>query len=88
MWAYTYLRSFFDQSVTRIFSPVVILFAALVAIVLGLISKFGAVVRSIPNGVFGATTLVLYTLIGMTGVRIWVVNGIDFSGRLRQGCAR
>ncbi|KAL1932370.1 hypothetical protein VTP01DRAFT_9426 [Rhizomucor pusillus] len=75
----TYAENIGVLSVTRIFSPVVILFAALVAIVLGLISKFGAVVRSIPNGVFGATTLVLYTLIGMTGVRIWVVNGIDFS---------
>ena len=57
-----------------------ILAAALVAIILGFISKFGAVVRSIPDGVFGGTTLVLYSLIAITGIRVWVVNKIDFSG--------
>lgn len=57
-----------------------ILVAAIVAIILGLITKFGAVIRSIPNGVFGGTTLVLYSLIAITGVRIWVVNRINFTG--------
>lgn len=64
---------------TRIFSPLVILVAAAVAIVLGLIAKFGAVIKSIPDGVFGGTTVVLYSLIAIRGVRIWVVNQIEFT---------
>lgn len=54
--------------------------AAGVAIILGFIAKFGAVVRSIPNGVFGGIAFVLYSLIAMTGIRIWVINRIDFTG--------
>ncbi|KAI9263340.1 permease family-domain-containing protein [Phascolomyces articulosus] len=75
----TYAENIGVLSVTRIFSPLVILVAALVAIILGFISKFGAVVRSIPDGVFGGTTLVLYSLIAITGIRVWVVNKVDFS---------
>lgn len=71
-----------------------ILVAAGVAIILGCIAKFGAVVRSIPNGVFGGIAFVLYSLIAITGIRIWVMNRIDFTGKLgrRRGficqCAR
>ncbi|KAI9490726.1 permease family-domain-containing protein [Zychaea mexicana] len=75
----TYAENIGVLSVTRIYSPVVILVAAITAIIVGFISKFGAVVRSIPDGVFGGTTLVLYSLIAITGIRVWVMNRIDFS---------
>ncbi|KAI7855592.1 permease family-domain-containing protein [Circinella umbellata] len=75
----TYAENIGVLSVTRIFSPLVILAAAFVAIIIGFISKFGAVVKSIPDGVFGGTTLILYSLIAITGIRVWVVNKIDFS---------
>ncbi|CDS09763.1 hypothetical protein LRAMOSA02440 [Lichtheimia ramosa] len=90
----TYAENIGVLSVTRIFSPLVILVAAGVAIILGFIAKFGAVVRSIPNGVFakfgavvrsipngvfGGIAFVLYSLIAMTGIRIWVINRIDFT---------
>ncbi|ORY99377.1 uracil-xanthine permease [Syncephalastrum racemosum] len=75
----TYAENIGVLSVTRVFSPLVILVAAIVAIILGLITKFGAVIRSIPNGVFGGTTFVLYSLIAITGIRIWVVNQINFT---------
>lgn len=44
----TYAENLIMLSVTKIYSPIVILFAALVAIILGFISKFGAIVNSIP----------------------------------------
>ncbi|KAI9323591.1 permease family-domain-containing protein [Dichotomocladium elegans] len=75
----TYSENIGVLSVTRVFSPLVILVAAFIAIILGFIAKFGAVVRSIPKGVFGGTTFVLYSLIAITGFRIWVVNRIDFT---------
>lgn len=50
------------------------------AILLGFLAKFSAIVKSIPSGVLGGVTLVLYSLIVITGIRIWVVNRIDFNG--------
>ncbi|ORX45838.1 Xanthine/uracil/vitamin C permease [Hesseltinella vesiculosa] len=75
----TYAENMIVLSVTRIYSPLVIVSAAFIAIVLGFFSKFGAVVSSIPAGVFGGLTIVLYTIIAITGVRIWMDNKVDFS---------
>ncbi|KAL0090962.1 Xanthine/uracil/vitamin C permease [Phycomyces blakesleeanus] len=74
----TYAENIGVVAITRIFSPVVFLVAAIVAIILGCIAKFGAVVHTIPPGVFGGVAFVLYTIIGVTGVRIWVINEVDF----------
>jgi xanthine/uracil permease len=53
--------------------------AALVAILLGLSPKFGALVGSIPTGVIGGVVTVLFGLIAITGARIWVDNRVDFT---------
>jgi xanthine/uracil permease len=52
--------------------------AALVAILLGLIPKFGAVVSATPGGVLGGITVVLYGMIGLLGAKIWIENRVDF----------
>lgn len=75
----TYAENIGVLSVTRIYSPLVLLFAGIFAMLLGFFAKFSAIVRSIPNGVLGGVTLILYALIAMTGVRIWVVNKVDFN---------
>jgi xanthine/uracil permease len=46
----TYAENLIILSVTRIYSSLVILFAAMIAIALGFLTKFGAVVNSIPPG--------------------------------------
>ncbi|CAO3639503.1 unnamed protein product [Cunninghamella blakesleeana] len=75
----TYAENLIMLSVTKIYSPIVILFAALFAIILGFMSKFGAVVNSIPPGVFSGVSMTLYMIICITGVRIWFDNKVDFS---------
>ncbi|KAG2195838.1 hypothetical protein INT47_012379 [Mucor saturninus] len=75
----TYAENIGVLSVTQVFSPLVILFAAIFAVLLGFFAKFSAIVKSIPSGVLGGVTLVLYSLIVITGIRIWVVNKIDFN---------
>ncbi|KAI8375363.1 Xanthine/uracil/vitamin C permease [Choanephora cucurbitarum] len=75
----TYAENIGVLSVTRVFSPLVIVFAALFAILLGFFAKFNAVVRSIPDGVLAGVMFVLYALIAMTGIRIWVTSRIDFN---------
>ena len=54
-------------------------FVELGAILLGLSPKFGAIVQSIPLGVLGGVTTVLFGLIAATGARIWVANRVDFT---------
>jgi xanthine/uracil permease len=67
------------MAVTRVYSTLIFVIAALVAIVLGLSPKFGALIGSIPGGVLGGVTTVLFGLIAVTGARIWVDNRVDFT---------
>ena len=49
------------------------------AILLGLVPKFGAVVSATPGGVLGGITVVLYGMIGLLGAKIWIENKVDFA---------
>jgi len=53
--------------------------AAIVALLLGLCPKFGALVNIIPGGVLGGITVVLYGMIGLLGAKIWKENRVDFA---------
>ena len=52
--------------------------AAAFALILSLCPKFGAVINTIPAGVLGGVTTLLYGMIGMIGIRIWVENKVNF----------
>ncbi|HEV2128727.1 MAG TPA: solute carrier family 23 protein [Thermomicrobiales bacterium] len=75
----TYAENIGVMAVTRVYSTVVFVIAAGVAILLGLSPKFGALINSIPAGVLGGVSTVLFGLIAITGARIWVENRVDFS---------
>ncbi len=75
----TYAENIGVMAVTRVYSTLIFVVAAVVAIVLGFSPKFGALIQSIPTGVLGGVTTVLFGLIAATGVRIWVENRVDFS---------
>ena len=49
------------------------------AILLGLVPKFGAVVSATPGGVLGGITVVLYGMIGLLGAKIWIENRVNFA---------
>ncbi|MGH1562091.1 uracil-xanthine permease family protein [Mumia sp. DW29H23] len=74
----TYAENIGVMSATRIYSTAAYYFAALIAILLGLCPKFGAIVNAIPGGVLGGITVVLYGMIGLVGAKIWVENRVDF----------
>ncbi|WP_323119606.1 solute carrier family 23 protein [Burkholderia alba] len=75
----TYAENIGVMAVTRIYSTLVFVVAALIAIVLGFSPKFGAVIQTIPGPVLGGVSIVVFGLIAVTGARIWVVNKVDFS---------
>ena len=75
----TYAENIGVMAMTRVYSTLLFVVAAVAAIVLGLSPKFGALVGSIPTGVIGGVVTVLFGLIAVTGARIWVANRVDFT---------
>jgi len=75
----TYAENIGVMAVTRIYSTVVFVVAALIAIVLGFSPKFGAIIQTIPGPVLGGVSIVVFGLIAVAGARIWVQNRVDFS---------
>ncbi|MTD15805.1 nitrate reductase [Nakamurella sp. YIM 132087] len=74
----TYAENIGVMAATRVYSTAAYYVAAVVAILLGLVPKFGAVVNATPGGVLGGITVVLYGMIGLLGAKIWRENGVDF----------
>ncbi|KJK13570.1 nitrate reductase [Terrabacter sp. 28] len=74
----TYAENIGVMAATRVYSTAAYYVAAIVAIVFGLSPKFGALVSSVPGGVLGGITVVLYGMIGLLGAKIWKENGVDF----------
>src|SRR6185369_10216087 len=75
----TYAENIGVMAVTRIYSTLVFVVAALCAIVLGFSPKFGALIMTIPGPVLGGLAIVVFGLITTMGARIWVQNSVDFS---------
>ncbi|ORX85439.1 Xanthine/uracil permease [Basidiobolus meristosporus CBS 931.73] len=75
----TYAENIGVMAVTKIFSTLVFVTAASVAVLIGFLPKFGAVIHTIPAGVFGGLSIVLFGLIAVSGARIWIENQIDFT---------
>jgi putative pyrimidine permease RutG len=75
----TYAENIGVMAVTRIYSSLVFVIAALVAILLGFSPKFGALILTIPGPVIGGLAIVLFGLIAATAGRIWVQSRVDFS---------
>jgi uracil-xanthine permease len=74
----TYAENIGVMSATKVYSTAAYYVAAIVAILLGLCPKFGAIVNATPGGVLGGITVVLYGMIGLVGAKIWVENRVDF----------
>ena len=80
----TYGENIGVMTATRVFSTAAYWVAAVVAILLGLSPKFGALLNTIPTGVLGGVTVALYGLIGLIGIKIWIENNVDFSRPVNQ----
>jgi uracil-xanthine permease len=74
----TYAENIGVMAATRVYSTAAYYVAAVVAILLGLVPKFGQVVNATPPAVLGGITLVLYGMIGLLGAKIWKENDVDF----------
>lgn len=83
----TYAENIGVMGVTRVFSISVFIVAAVAAILLGFIPKFGALIDSIPSSVIGGIELYLFGLIAVIGAKIWVDARVDFAKRANLAVA-
>lgn len=63
---------------TKVASVWVIGLAAIIAICLGFLGKFTALVSTIPDAVLGGVSLLLYGFISVNGLKVLIENRIDF----------
>ncbi|TQJ30502.1 uracil-xanthine permease family protein [Microbacterium sp. SLBN-146] len=80
----TYGENIGVMAATRVYSTAAYWVAGIVAILLAMSPKIGAIFNSIPPGVLGGVTTALYGLIGIIGIKIWVDNRVDFSRPVNQ----
>jgi len=75
----TYSENTGVLAVTKVYDPSIIRIAAVIAIVISMIGKFAAVIRTIPLPVMGGVSVILFGMIASVGVRIVVSAALDFS---------
>lgn len=75
----TYGENIGVMAITRVYSTWVIGGAALMAIVLSCIGKLAAVIQAIPVPVMGGVSLLLYGVIGASGIRVLIDAKVDYS---------
>lgn len=80
----TYGENIGVMAATRVYSTAAYWVAGIIAVLLGLSPKFGALINTIPAGVLGGVTTALYGLIGIIGVKIWLDNRVDFTKPVNQ----
>ncbi len=78
----TYAENIGVMAATRVYSTAAYYVAAVVAILLGFVPKFGALIYATPGGVIAGITIVLYGMIGLLGAKIWIENNVNFANPL------
>ncbi len=75
----TYSENTGVLAVTKVYDPLVIRFAAVIAIIFSFVGKFTAVIKSIPLPVMGGVSIILFGMIASVGIRIVLESKLDFS---------
>lgn len=66
-------------ALTKVYDPVVMRIAALVAILLSFFPKFGTAIETVPPAIIGGVSFMLYGMISAIGIRNVVENKVDFT---------
>lgn len=83
----TYAENIGVMAATKVYSSAAYWVAAFTAIALAFVPKFGAAILTIPEGVLGGATIVLYGMIGLLGVRIWQDNDVQLTDPVNLSAA-
>lgn len=74
----TYAENIGVMAASRVYSTAAYWVAAIAAMALAFLPKFGALIGTIPAGVIGGAGIVLYGMIGIIGARLWIEHRVDF----------
>ena len=74
----TYSENTGVLALTKVYNPVVMRVAACFAILLGFMPVVAAVIRTIPLGVIGGVSIILFGMIASVGLRMLVEGKVDF----------
>lgn len=66
-------------AVTKVYDPAVLRIAAVYAILLSFMGKFGAILQTIPTPVMGGVSIILFGMIAAVGVRTLISAKLDFA---------
>lgn len=77
----TYGENIGVMAITKVYSVWVIGGAAVIAILLSFIQKFGAIIQTLPSPVMGGISMLLYGLIASSGLRTIVESGVDYKDK-------
>lgn len=75
----TYSENTGVLAVTKIYDPSILRTAAIFAVLLSFVGKFGALISSIPGPVMGGVSIILFGMIASVGVRTMVEAKLDFA---------
>ncbi len=75
----TYAENIGVMAVTKVYSTTIFVIAGLVAVMLGLSPKFGAIIQTIPAALLGGASIIVFGLIAIAGAKIWIDNHVDFT---------
>ncbi len=75
----TYAENIGVMAMTKVYSTLIFVIAAIVAIALGMSPKFGAILQTIPAPVLAGLAVSVFGLIASAMARIWVVNKVNFA---------
>jgi uracil permease len=75
----TYGENIGVMAITRVYSTWVIGGAAILAILLSCVGKLAAVIQAVPVPVMGGVSLLLYGVIGASGIRVLIESKVDYN---------
>lgn len=75
----TYSENTGVLALTKVYDPSVLRMAAIFAIFMSFLSKFGSILQTIPQPVIGGVSLILFGMIASVGIRTIVNEKVDFS---------
>lgn len=75
----TYSENTGVLAITRNYNPTLMVYAAVFAIILGIISKFGGILASVPGPVLGGAAMLLFGMISSMGLKVLIDNKVDLT---------
>ncbi len=75
----TYSENTGVLAITKVYDPSILRGAAILAIVVSFLSKFGSILKTIPTPVIGGVSLILFGMIASVGIRTLVEAKVNFA---------